>query len=57
MQLDEARNDAIVLFGLFIDFLQQFHAIHRMNHRNKWGDKLDFIGLKMSDEVPSNIVW
>ena len=42
-----------MLLGTFVDFLCQAERIHRMNHRNLVDDVFYFIGLQVSNQMPS----
>jgi hypothetical protein len=56
VHLEEAVNDAVVFGSLFVDLLEQAKAVYCMDHGNKGGDVFYFVGLKMANEMPFNVL-
>ena len=56
MQFQKNLYHTVVLGSLLVDFLQEFQAIHRFYHRDIRSDILHLIGLKMTDEMPLDIL-
>ncbi len=56
VNLQQTFDHPIVFFRLFVNFLQDFQTIHRVNQRHKGRDVFHLIGLQMADHVPRNVL-
>jgi hypothetical protein len=55
VHLPQDGDLAVGYSGSFLDFIHQAWAVHGMNQMNIGEDGFDFVGLKVTDKMPSDI--
>lgn len=56
MELQQAGDDAVVFGGVLVDLFEQVETVDAVDHRHVRGDVFDFVGLKVADEVPFDVL-